>query len=155
MKQLKKFNEFLNESKVEVLDDLKANFRSWEQDHDNKEDAEGLYNILKERHPEEDDTYLKSQAYHWVGYEEEQVETLMDFNKAFEMFIKGQKVVNTYFKEPFGNPNLPHEERYYGQGMVFENNYIYLSYGGGASGEDYNVNFIINPKLVLIAKQEW
>ena len=154
MKHVINFDNFkVNESKVEVLDDLKANFRSWEQDHDTVEDAEGLYNILKERHPEEDDAYLKSQAYHWVGVDYK--EPLMEFNTAFEKYIKGQKVVNSYFKEPFGNPNLPHEERYYGYGMVFENNYIYLSYGGGASGDDYNENFIVSPSLVLIAKQNW
>jgi hypothetical protein len=53
-----------------VLDDLKSNFRSWEYDHDNAEDANGLFNILVERHPDEDEDELKDLAFSWVGYEE-------------------------------------------------------------------------------------
>lgn len=51
-------------------DDLKANFRSWEYDHDNAEDANGLFNILVQRHPNEDEKKLKDLAFHWVGFEE-------------------------------------------------------------------------------------
>lgn len=51
-------------------DDLKANFRSWEYDHDNYDDAIGLFNILVARHPKEDKDRLKELAFNWVGYEE-------------------------------------------------------------------------------------
>lgn len=57
-------------SQTHFLDDLKANFRSWEIDHNNQEDAELLYSILCERHPNENHKSLKEWAYHWVGYEE-------------------------------------------------------------------------------------
>ena len=54
----------------ESSDDLKANFRSWEYDHDNAEDANGLFNILVQRHPNEDKGKLKDLAFSWVGFEE-------------------------------------------------------------------------------------
>lgn len=50
-------------------DDLKSNFRSWEQDHDNEESAEELFNILSDRHPDYDEDDLKQMAYDWVGVE--------------------------------------------------------------------------------------
>ncbi|MCK9415543.1 hypothetical protein M0Q97_02660 [Candidatus Dojkabacteria bacterium] len=52
------------------FDDLKANFRSWQYDHDNYDDAIGLFNILVARHPKEDEDKLKELAFNWVGYEE-------------------------------------------------------------------------------------
>ena len=71
--QVKRLSDFLNEEKSEThpLDDLKANFRSWEQDCDNEEVANSLYHILASRHPGEDEEELKSLAYDWVGYEDE------------------------------------------------------------------------------------
>ena len=60
-----------NESRIEShpSDDLKANFRSWEYDHDNEDDAKGLFDILCERHPDFDKDELEEMAYHWVGLE--------------------------------------------------------------------------------------
>lgn len=58
------------ESLVELSDDLKSNFRSWESDHDNYEDAEGLFNILTDRHSDVPVDKVRELAYHWVGYEE-------------------------------------------------------------------------------------
>ena len=41
MKHLKRFNESLfDEQSSDINDDLKSNFRSWEQDHDNYEDTD-------------------------------------------------------------------------------------------------------------------
>jgi len=54
--------------KVDISDDLKANFRSWEKDCDNKEDATTLTYELMSRH-----RISFKEAYgwacHWVGYE--------------------------------------------------------------------------------------
>lgn len=68
---LKTYEQFVNEdySKLELMDDLKANFRSWEYDHDNEDDAEGLYHILMQRHPESNSDWVREIAYHWVGFE--------------------------------------------------------------------------------------
>lgn len=68
---------------VNVSDDLKSNFRSWEYDHDNEKDAEGLFAILKDRHPNESDEKLKQMAYNWVGYEEKIDEKLSQDAKDF------------------------------------------------------------------------
>ena len=56
---------------MEFLDDLKSNFRSWEQNCDNLEDAEQLTSIMINRHPEEDPNKIKDWCWDWVGYEEE------------------------------------------------------------------------------------
>lgn len=53
------------------IDDLKANFRSWEYDHDNYDDAIELFNILVARHPNEDKNKLKEFAFNWVGYDDQ------------------------------------------------------------------------------------
>lgn len=52
-------------------DDLKSNFRSWEIDHDNREDAESLFETLKSRHPDEKKATLYKAALDWVGYNPE------------------------------------------------------------------------------------
>lgn len=56
-----------NHSRVEVSDDLKSNFRSWEYDNDNKEDTEKLARELKSRHK-----LTFNEAYEiaadWTGY---------------------------------------------------------------------------------------
>ena len=51
----------------DVLDDLKSNFRSWEQDCNDEDSAEELLEILIDRHPNEDKEYLKDLVYDWVG----------------------------------------------------------------------------------------
>ena len=57
-------------NKVDIYDDLKSNFRSWEFDHETEEDVNMLTFILKNRHPEVDDEEIASIAKHWVGYSE-------------------------------------------------------------------------------------
>ena len=56
--------------KVDISDDLKANFRSWEIDCDNEEDTKTLAYELMSRHH-----ILFKEAYdwacHWTGYEPE------------------------------------------------------------------------------------
>lgn len=52
---------------VDVLDDLKSNFRSWEYDHNTIEDVEKLTSQLKDRHPEVDDSKLRQMAMDWCG----------------------------------------------------------------------------------------
>jgi hypothetical protein len=51
-------------------DDLRANFRSWEDmEHVGPSDAEELFNILQIRHPDFNEDELRLNAYHWVGLE--------------------------------------------------------------------------------------
>ena len=114
--KIKKFEEFrnsrLNESLVDVSDDLKSNFRSYEYDHDNEEDANGLWNILIERHPDEDPEKLKEFAYNWTGYESkvdeskdskvlidnpELEELLNSEGDLFKQEIRGEKEIVTKF----------------------------------------------------------
>lgn len=52
-----------------LLDDLKANFRSWEIDNDNEDDANGLVLILMLRHPYLPQDVIEYWAYEWTGYE--------------------------------------------------------------------------------------
>lgn len=143
----KKFDQFVNESNHgHFLDDLKANFRSWEQDHDNQKDAEDLFKIMSERHPEEDSIKLKEWCYHWVGYEEpKEVQQKIQFHEAFQKHILGQKVKREY----------EHPDRFMGRGLEFENGYKYVSRGGGCSGEDCNDSHIIGPENDLIASESW
>jgi hypothetical protein len=53
---------------VDVLDDLKSNFRSWEVDHDTIEHVEELTGLLKERHPEVDESKLRQMAMDWCDF---------------------------------------------------------------------------------------
>ena len=79
----------------------------------------------------------------------------MDFNDAFNQYIKGQVVRDHYSVPAYGDHELPHEERYYGEGIVCENGYKMISFGGGCSGEDCNTTFIIYPDGMLLAKSDW
>lgn len=154
----KNFEQFnLNESKHgHFLDDLKTNFRSWEQDHDNQKDAEELFNIMSQRHPEVDPMSLKEWCYRWVGYEEpkEKIHPKIAFHEAFQKYIFGQKVKKQgrWSKE---NQDVPYEERFDGEGIEFENGYKYISYGGGCSGEDCNTTYIVSPDDHLVASENW
>lgn len=53
---------------MNYYDDLKSNFRSWEQDCDNINDAETLFATLQSRHRDVSETELREAAYDWVGY---------------------------------------------------------------------------------------
>lgn len=61
--------------KDEIYDDLKTNFRSWEQDCDNPIAAEKLAKIVCMRHPEASFDMCYRFACDWVGYEDEDYET--------------------------------------------------------------------------------
>ena len=54
---------------------------------------------------------------------------------------------------PFGNYNMPLQDKYYGDGVLLENGFRMLSYGGGCSGDDCNTTFIIDDKGNLIASK--
>jgi len=56
--------------RTDVSDDLKSNFRSWETDHDNEEDAKCLATMLMRRHPINSEEAMEI-ASEWVGYEHE------------------------------------------------------------------------------------
>lgn len=61
-------------SEVDIMDDLKSNFRSWEIDHDNEDDANGLFVTLMTRHPDVEAEKVREIAYQWVGYEPKEEE---------------------------------------------------------------------------------
>lgn len=56
-----------NECESYPSDDLKANFRSWEDQENSEDDAEELTGILISRHPDYNEQSLKEMAYHWCG----------------------------------------------------------------------------------------
>lgn len=53
-----------------IGDDLKANFRDYENDSDNEKDYNNLVSLLIERHPEVDEERIKEIAKDWTGYVE-------------------------------------------------------------------------------------
>ncbi len=55
---------------IELTDDLKTNFRKWEQDSDDEESATMLARILKERHPAVTYKECLEWAICWTGYDE-------------------------------------------------------------------------------------
>lgn len=55
---------------LEITDDLKANFRKWEQGCDDSESATILAGILKERHPAVTYEECLEWAIHWTGFDE-------------------------------------------------------------------------------------
>jgi hypothetical protein len=79
----------------------------------------------------------------------------MNFNEAFEKYIKGQIVVDEFSILPFGDKNKPMNQRYYGSGLKFGNGYKILYYGGGCSGEDCNTTFIVDEKDNLVDALYW
>ena len=70
----------------------------------------------------------------------------MNFREAFEKFVKGQSILEETSREI--NYTIA-------EGIILENNYSYLSYGGGASGEDINTKYIVCPKGEVIAKESF
>ena len=79
----------------------------------------------------------------------------MNFFDAFNAYIKGQTVKESISINPYGDMNIPLEERYYGQGMSMNNGYKILYHGGGCSGEDCNTTFIVDPDNSLVARNDW
>lgn len=59
-----------------------------------------------------------------------------------------------YYSVPaYGDTSKP--DNFYGDGIVVEGNYKMISFGGGCSGEDCNVSFIISPDNKVIASYNW
>jgi hypothetical protein len=54
---------------LNLSDDLKANFRSWEHDSDNEADTNSLISALSVRHPNVPYETIVQWATHWTGYE--------------------------------------------------------------------------------------
>ena len=79
----------------------------------------------------------------------------IDFFEAFNLFIKGQVVADYFSVFPYGDKSIPPEERYYGEGIIMENGYKFIQYGGGCSGEDCNTSFIIDNEDKLVASNGW
>jgi len=77
------------------------------------------------------------------------------FYEAFDLYIKGQIAKCLIAYAPFGNHDKAPEDRYYGDGIEFENEYKLISYGGGCSGEDCNTSFIIDDEDNLISTNNW
>jgi hypothetical protein len=77
------------------------------------------------------------------------------FFEAFDLYIKGQVVKSMISYSPFGDYEKPQEDRYYGDGIEFENGYKLISYGGGCSGEDCNTTSIIDNENDLISTNNW
>lgn len=83
-------------------------------------------------------------------------EKKMDFFEAFNQYIKGQVVKDYFSVNAYGDKKiLDVAERYYGEGVEMENGYKLLSYGGGCSGEDCNVSFIVDDEGILVARNDW
>ena len=59
---------------VNLSDDLKSNFRSWEIDCDNEEDAYALVSIISRRHPKVPYEKVVEECFYWVEYDGEEDE---------------------------------------------------------------------------------
>ena len=80
----------------------------------------------------------------------------LNFSEAFNTYIKGQTIKDHFSVAPFGRDISPDvAKRYFGDGIVLENGYKLLNYGGGCSGEDCNTTFIVDDEDVLVARNDW
>lgn len=75
----------------------------------------------------------------------------MEFHEAFNKFIKGQKV-KEHANEPYKSGDF---SAAHGEGMLFENGYKYIAYGGGCSGMDCNTHYIVDPEGNTVASYDW
>lgn len=77
----------------------------------------------------------------------ENVDNTISWYEAFDKYVKGQIVVG----------EIQHNIHYstYAEGVLLENGYKYVSYGGGCSGEDCNTSYIISPDNVIISQNNW
>ncbi len=99
-------NSVINKNKrnvsVQPMDDLKANFRSWEEQEniENSEDeAEELTRILQNRHPDYDDDELRKMAYEWCGVNINEEYNYNNVNEA----KKSKKELDTCCKQKLHN----------------------------------------------------
>jgi hypothetical protein len=102
MKHLKRFNENLfDEQSSDINDDLKSNFRSWEQDHDTFDDTEKLSKILSHRHPDMDMNEIWAISCDWTGFDDSQNEAFLIPKPArkFMPFWKDEEVALTLLSE--------------------------------------------------------
>jgi len=60
-------DEGVTMTEAHFTDDLKANFRSWEYDHNDITNAELLTLIMQQRHPDEDPDVVRVYCYDWIG----------------------------------------------------------------------------------------
>lgn len=121
---------------MDIIDDLKSNFRSWETDHDNEEDANGLFGILIGRHPRLNSDKVKSIAYHWVGYEPEEPERMTPDRKLLNKFF-------TFCMHKFCTTEIGGklEERHIDEFLETEpNRYLNEEYCGGFFGQNFDLN---------------
>ena len=63
-----------DQSESHPMDDLRANFRSWEEEDNTQRDAEELTQILQRRHQDFDLEYLRKLAYEWCGVDIENID---------------------------------------------------------------------------------
>ena len=75
----------------------------------------------------------------------------MDFREAFIKYVQNQKIVDWVSYDPYGSEARP----FYGDGVVLENGYKYISFGGGCSGEDRNTTYIVSDKDEVVATINW
>jgi hypothetical protein len=102
---------------IDVLDDLKSNFRSWRYNHDTIEYVEKLTSILKKRHPETDESKLKQMAIDWCGFECENDIVEPTINKRSDYrggVVKPHWLGERKFIKKFENFGLNKEEMHIG-----------------------------------------
>ncbi len=79
----------------------------------------------------------------------------MNFNEAFDKYIKNNIAIDYVSIPAYGDLNKPHDERFYGSGIVTEDGYKMLNHGGGCSGEDCNVIFIVDYNDKIVARKDY
>jgi len=78
----------------------------------------------------------------------------MNFYEAFNQFILKQPVTGLCHYPPYGDHSNPLRD-YCGDGVVLANGYKYISFGGGAAGEDVNYKAIIDNNDNFVAGDDF
>lgn len=115
------FKEELYENNLGAIrDDLKANFRKFEIDADNKKDTEDLFRKLQKKYKKVDSEELWQLAKDWTGYEED-----LDEKLAWTKYLKELGIDSKKFKK-----EQPDEYEYFKENYLksseasdFEQNY--------------------------------
>lgn len=72
----------------------------------------------------------------------------LTFQEALKLHIVGHKVIGPASISSYS------DHPYYGNGLIFDNGYMYLADGGtAAGGGDVNEEFIVDNKGVIIANE--